>query len=273
MRLTPHEVRIIRETTREVFGPDASVRLFGSRTDDQARGGDIDLLVESEAPIADRFHKELELGAKLQMRLGGSTDRHPGDRPRCPVTADSPAGATYRDRTMNTNEPLFSPEERLLQTLTLLYREGQHLQFSHQRLASQMIDAAWAWRLEQDPMLAVEVDAFASRFGRMQDTIGEKLLPRWLTALEETPGSLIEVLNRAERLGVVTSASDWISIRRLRNKLIHEYMQDPAQLAQALVDALMAVPMLFETYNRVRAYSMANLNLDSLALPGPLSVD
>ncbi len=70
MRLTPHEVRIIRETTREVFGPDASVRLFRSRTDDQARGGDIDLLVESEAPIADRFHKELELGAKLQMRLG-----------------------------------------------------------------------------------------------------------------------------------------------------------------------------------------------------------
>ena len=172
---------------------------------------------------------------------------------------------------MNTNEPLFSAEERLLQTLTPLYREGQHLQFSHQRLASQMIDAAWARRLEQDPMLAV--DAFASRFGRMQDTIGEKLLPRWLTALEETPGSLIEVLNRAERLGVVTSASDWISVRRLRNKLIHEYMQDPAQLAQALVDALMAVPMLFETYNRVRAYSMANLNLDSLALPGPLSVD
>lgn len=70
MRLTPRETHIIRNTANEVFGPDVGVRLFGSRLDDNARGGDIDLLIESDKPIEDRFHKALELGAKLQIRLG-----------------------------------------------------------------------------------------------------------------------------------------------------------------------------------------------------------
>ena len=46
MRLSPEQARGIREATRDVFGADAVVRLFGSRVDDAARGGDIDLHVE-----------------------------------------------------------------------------------------------------------------------------------------------------------------------------------------------------------------------------------
>jgi predicted nucleotidyltransferase len=70
MRLTDNQRKIIRDTTAEVFGPSAVVVLFGSRLDDAARGGDIDLLVQSEHPIYDRERKALQLAAKLQMRLG-----------------------------------------------------------------------------------------------------------------------------------------------------------------------------------------------------------
>ena len=35
------------------------------------------------------------------------------------------------------------------------------------------------------PDIAERVEAFGSRFGRMQDTFAEKLLPRWLLALAE----------------------------------------------------------------------------------------
>lgn len=38
MRLTAKEHRIIRERVRTVLGTDASVYLFGSRVDDNARG-------------------------------------------------------------------------------------------------------------------------------------------------------------------------------------------------------------------------------------------
>jgi predicted nucleotidyltransferase len=70
MRLSEEARGIIRSTTREVFGEEAQVRLFGSRTDDSKRGGDIDLLVELPSPQPDTRKKSLTLVAKLQMRLG-----------------------------------------------------------------------------------------------------------------------------------------------------------------------------------------------------------
>ena len=48
MRLLPHEVVAIRDAVRDVFGPTARIRLFGSRTRDDLKGGDVDLFVEVE---------------------------------------------------------------------------------------------------------------------------------------------------------------------------------------------------------------------------------
>jgi predicted nucleotidyltransferase len=46
MRITDQQRSIIRSTVAETFGAGASVWLFGSRVDDTARGGDIDLYIE-----------------------------------------------------------------------------------------------------------------------------------------------------------------------------------------------------------------------------------
>jgi len=53
MRLTDDQVRIIKARAAECFGPNAHVWLFGSRVDDDARGGDIDLYVELAEPLTD----------------------------------------------------------------------------------------------------------------------------------------------------------------------------------------------------------------------------
>ena len=66
MRLQPQEITAIRKIVHS-FDNDAEVYLFGSRSDDAERGGDIDLLVVSDAID---FRKMLRLKLGLQDELG-----------------------------------------------------------------------------------------------------------------------------------------------------------------------------------------------------------
>ena len=70
MRLSELTCAIIRSTVQEVFGSEATVKLFGSRINDNARGGDIDLLVELTSATTELERKTLQLITRLQMRIG-----------------------------------------------------------------------------------------------------------------------------------------------------------------------------------------------------------
>ena len=70
MRLTAEQSSVIVATTREIAGADASVRLFGSRLNDQLRGGDIDLLVECVHRVDRPVWLAARITARLQQRLG-----------------------------------------------------------------------------------------------------------------------------------------------------------------------------------------------------------
>jgi predicted nucleotidyltransferase len=70
MRLADSATGVIRETAERVFGPGVEVWLFGSRVDDAARGGDIDLLVVPATPPASRARSSAEFAAALQWHLG-----------------------------------------------------------------------------------------------------------------------------------------------------------------------------------------------------------
>lgn len=70
MRLSDEQVRSIVAATHELAGSDAQVRLFGSRLNDTARGGDIDLLVECPRPVARPVWLAAQITARLQRALG-----------------------------------------------------------------------------------------------------------------------------------------------------------------------------------------------------------
>lgn len=70
MRLSPEQIADIRQSVAETFGTDARVRLFGSRVDDAARGGDIDLHIEADGSPAELLDRELKCYARLIRRLG-----------------------------------------------------------------------------------------------------------------------------------------------------------------------------------------------------------
>lgn len=68
MRLMEHEVRAIKESFLDVFS-EGRVYLFGSRADDSAQGGDIDLFLEVKNKD-DLFKKRIRFLAKCKRRLG-----------------------------------------------------------------------------------------------------------------------------------------------------------------------------------------------------------
>jgi len=70
MRLPQQALETINHTAHEVFGQNIEVKVFGSRLDDLATGGDIDLLIQSKQKIDQSRRKSLRLVAKLQIRLG-----------------------------------------------------------------------------------------------------------------------------------------------------------------------------------------------------------
>lgn len=71
MRLTSQQAEAIRRAAVEAFGPDIELRLFGSRTDDDRRGGDIDLYVATKDDSVERLVRaELDFLVKVKSRIG-----------------------------------------------------------------------------------------------------------------------------------------------------------------------------------------------------------
>jgi class 3 adenylate cyclase len=140
------------------------------------------------------------------------------------------------------------PDKDLLNRLRFLARvverERTHLLATDQRIFAMPFSMERAQKLDTDVELAERVEAFVARFSRLQDTLGDKLLPALLRALGEPLGAVIDNLDRAERLGWLASADEWLFVRQLRNQMIHEYIEDPAILVSALQSGHERVPML-----------------------------
>ena len=129
----------------------------------------------------------------------------------------------------------------------VVQRESRYLQQTTQRLFTDAFTAQAVAQLEADPDRAERVEAFVGRFGRLQDTLGDKLIPAVLAALGERCGPAADNLDRAERLGFVASADEWFAMRSLRNQMVHEYVEDPAVLWDALQAGRRYVPALANT--------------------------
>ncbi len=51
MRLDSQEIQTVRTAVETIVGNGSEIRIFGSRLDDSKRGGDLDLLIESDIAV------------------------------------------------------------------------------------------------------------------------------------------------------------------------------------------------------------------------------
>lgn len=145
-----------------------------------------------------------------------------------------------------------SDSERLRFLVEVVEREEHHLSETDKRVFTHPFDAKRAGALTSNIDDAERVDAFVARFARLQDTVGDRLLPAVLRALAETVGAALDNLDRAEKLGWLSSADTWLAARKLRNRMVHEYVRDPALLAQALNEGHSLVPLLMNFSQTLR---------------------
>ena len=108
---------------------------------------------------------------------------------------------------------------RLLeQGLAELAKARRHLDYSSQQVAGlpDTLEGATEKQLES-------VEAFTGRFARSVDLLVNKVL-RSLDRLELNPeGTLLDIINRAEKRGLVGRAEELREMKDVRNMIAHDY--------------------------------------------------
>lgn len=68
MRLNNKEIEAIKEVTKDIFGENATISLFGSRTDNNKKGGDIDLFIQCKSQISREELYQLKIKFLVQLK-------------------------------------------------------------------------------------------------------------------------------------------------------------------------------------------------------------
>jgi hypothetical protein len=120
---------------------------------------------------------------------------------------------------------------------------------------------AEAYNALSDSDIAI-LDQMLFRFGRLQDAIGQRLLPAILRAGQDwrDDDTFLDKLNRLEKLGVIPSASDWVQLRDLRNHAMHEYPDDPEVNAANLNKVFDGIAKLERNLLQARRFADAHFS-------------
>jgi hypothetical protein len=135
---------------------------------------------------------------------------------------------------------------------TAVWEADRHLGTLASALADWDQAPAADWKaLEADRGCVRLVDQLLFRFIKLQDAVGERLVPATLAALEEPyeDWAMRDRLNRLERLGYL-DVDAWLAWREVRNRLAHEYPDRPELRFAALLAAIEAARALADCYRK-----------------------
>ena len=139
----------------------------------------------------------------------------------------------------------------LAEKLAAALREAdRHTDTLSEALAEWDRSPATGWQtLEADRGRVRLVDQLLFRFIKLQDAVGERLVPATLAALEEPYEDWVmrDRLNRLEKLGYL-DVDDWLAWREVGNGLALEYPDQPELRFAVLLAAIDAAHALAALY-------------------------
>jgi len=144
-----------------------------------------------------------------------------------------------------------NPNDRLA---VALWEADRHAAALSEALAEWAADPAVDMaQLEHDRLRLRLADQLLFRFTKLQDALGERLVPATLQQLAEPfeDWPMRDRLERLEKLGYL-SVDNWLRWRELRNRLAHEYPDQPELRFAVLKAAIAAAGELVTAYARWR---------------------
>ncbi|MFI5201633.1 MAG: hypothetical protein ACHQNE_04555 [Candidatus Kapaibacterium sp.] len=98
-----------------------------------------------------------------------------------------------------------------------------------------------------------EFEALTARFARLSDLLLQKVLRYIGTVEANDAGTIIDIMNRAEKQAIADSAGDLSDIRELRNEIAHEYAT--RDIEDVAADVLRWTPILLAITDRAIQYA------------------
>ncbi|QEN05664.1 hypothetical protein EW093_13395 [Thiospirochaeta perfilievii] len=104
--------------------------------------------------------------------------------------------------------------------------------------------------------IVAKIDQLIYRFTKLQDSMGTRLYPSLYTILEGNNKIIpfLDILNRLEKLGVITSVSDWQFFRNLRNNLAHDYPDSLGKTVETINLLISEIEKLIDMFNHAKNY-------------------
>jgi hypothetical protein len=135
-----------------------------------------------------------------------------------------------------------------------LWEADRHRHTLAEALAEWDRSPATDWQSLKADRGRVRLDQVLFRFIKLQDAVGERLVPATLAALNEPyqDWPLRDRLNRLEKLGYL-EVDPWLAWREVRNRLAHDYPDRPDLRFAALLAAIAAAHALATRYGHWRA--------------------
>jgi len=234
MRLSPQIVDFFKNEVAKLDSR-AEVYLYGSRVDDNKKGGDVDIVI-----IGDKKYDRKDLSAMywdFQKTFGAqkldllSFARDEESNFKELILLDAINLRKINKKNDNFKNSIQSSQDKIK---ILKMKDGKlKLELKNNLVLLDKALISFNKNFKRckkvgfkDQYNDTELDSFDSlnaKFARISDIYTQKILKTILLVLQEEKFTLIDRANYAEKVGMVENAQDIVNIRNLRNTIAHDY--------------------------------------------------
>lgn len=245
MRLTKKQKDTIVKVFLHYF-KSGEIYLFGSRIDDEKKGGDIDLYIITDDNV-NIYDKKINFLTTLNTLLGEQ---------KIDLIISKDKNRPIEKEAINKGINLMDIDElKRDKYINECKKHKLRIEESFDEIHSIFPISSKKYQ-ELDSNEIKNIDQYLFRFAKMQDTIGQKLFKIVVDDFVEDSSSLslIDILNKLEKIGIVSSMNDWQILRTARNNIAHQYDDEPEEMADAINKIFAQKDVLLDVFSNIENY-------------------